>query len=190
MRGEFIMKKKRKLGWFMLVSVLFITFVLIILLYSNVFQFNIGAGGDASGAVSSDDVSDETKRKVEEVQKTVGKEHRDIGERIAEAHQFYNKTTGYGAIKSLDWEEQRDEAALLNAQLEKNLSQVKHDALQKDIQKLIGLTGDVAHEEEKETIIHIHRLVHDLDIALNDYSGYDKIWNVTETLKQPTNSTD
>src|SRR5699024_9571688 len=184
------MKKKRKLGWFMLVSVLFITFVLIILLYSNVFQFNIGSSGNSSGAVSSDHMSDETKQKLEEVQNTVGKEHRDIGELIAEAHQFYNKTTGYGAIKSRDWDEQRDEADRFNAQLEKNLSQVRHDALQKDIQKLIGLTGDVAHEEEKETIIHIHRLVHDLDIALNDYSGYDKIWNVTETLKQPKNSTD
>src|SRR5699024_10054745 len=183
-------KKKRKLGWFMLGSVLFITFVLIILLYSNVFQFNIGSGGDASGAVSSDHVSDETKRKVEEVQNTVGKEYRDIGEWIAEAHQYYNKTTGYGAIKSLDWDEQREEADLLNAQLRKKSSKINNEALQKDIQKLIELTEHVAYEEKKETIIHIHRLVHDLDIALNDYSGYDKIWNVTETLKHPKNSAD
>lgn|SRR5690625_3879064 len=183
------MKKKRKLGWFMLVSVLFITFVLIILLYSNVFQFNIGSSGNSSGAVSSDHMSDETKQKLEEVQNTVGKEHRDIGELIAEAHQFYNKTTGYGAIKSLDWDEQRDEADRFNAQLEKESSKIENEALQKDIQKLIELAENV-NEEKKETIIHIHRLVHDLDIALNDYSGYDKIWNVTETLKQPKNSTD
>ena len=173
----------------MLVSVLFITFVLIILLYSNVFQFNIGSSGNSSGAVSSDHMSDETKQKLEEVQNTVGKEHRDIGELIAEAHQFYNKTTGYGAIKSLDWDEQRDEADRFNAQLEKESSKIENEALQKDIQKLIELAENV-NEEKKETIIHIHRLVHDLDIALNDYSGYDKIWNVTETLKQPKNSTD
>src|SRR5699024_2561409 len=181
--------KKRKLGWFMLVSVLFITVVLIILLYSNVFRFYIGARRNFSGAVSSDHLSDEAKKKLQEVQITVGKEHRDIGELIDEAHQIHNITTRYGDIKSLDWDKQRDEADRYNAQLEKESSKIENEALQKDIQKITELAENV-NEEKKETIIHIHRLVHDLDIALNDYSGYDKIWNVTETLKQPKNSTD
>ena len=104
---------------------------------------------------------------------------------IAVTHKFYNKTTGYGAIKSLDWDDQREEAAFLIDQLDEEIPKINDEALLTDVQKLKNLAEQVLNEEEKETVIHIHRLVHDLDIALNDYSGYDKIWNVTETLQRP-----
>src|SRR5690625_1731111 len=184
------MNKKRKVGWISLISALVIVLILIVLSYSNVTNLIKGLNVGANDSESSDEMSDGTKQQVKKVQNTVGKEHQEIGKLIAAAHQFYNKTTGYGAIKSLDWDEQREEADLLNAQLRKKSSKINNEALQKDIQKLIELTEHVAYEEKKETIIHIHRLVHDLDIALNDYSGYDKIWNVTETLKHPKNSAD
>ena len=179
------MNKKRKVGWISLISALVIVLILIVLSYSNVTNLIKGLNVGANDSESSDEMSDGTKQQVKKVQNTVGKEHQEIGKLIAAAHKFYNNTTGYGAIKSLDWDEQREEAALLINQLNEEITKINDEALLTDIQKLKNLAEQILNEEEKETVIHIHRLVHDLDIALNDYSGYDKIWNVTETLKQP-----
>jgi|SRR5690625_2500261 len=179
------MNKKRKVGWISLISALVIVLILIVLSYSNVTNLIKGLNVGANDSESSDEMSDGTKQQVKKVQNTVGKEHQEIGKLIAAAHKFYNKTTGYGAIKSLDWDDQREEAALLINQLNEEIPKINDEALLTDVQKLKNLAEQVLNEEEKETVIHIHRLVHDLDIALNDYSGYDKIWNVTETLKQP-----
>src|SRR5690625_4076007 len=179
------MIKKQKVGWIGLIGALIIVCILIILSYSDVINLTKGLGGDSSEAISSDELSEEAKQKVSEVQNTVGKEYEEIGKLIAVTHKFYNKTTGYGAIKSLDWDDQREEAAFLIDQLDEEIPKINDEALLTDVQKLKNLAEQVLNEEEKETVIHIHRLVHDLDIALNDYSGYDKIWNVTETLQRP-----
>lgn len=179
------MNKRRKVGWISLISALVIVLILIVLSYSNMTNLIKGSNVGSNDSESSDEMSDGTKQQVKKVQNTVGKEHQEIGKLIAAAHKFYNKTTGYGAIKSLDWDEQREEAALLINQLNEEITKINDEALLTDIQKLKNLAEQILNEEEKETVIHIHRLVHDLDIALNDYSGYDKIWNVTETLKQP-----
>src|SRR5699024_5900525 len=179
------MNKKRKVGWISLISALVIVFILILLSFSNVTNLIKGSHEGVNDSISSDDVPEETKQQVKKVQNTVGKQHQEIGKLIAAAHKFYNKTTGYGAIKSLDWDEQREEAALLINQLNEEITKINDEALLTDIQKLKNLAEQILKEEEKVTVIHIYRLVHDLDIALNDYSGYDKIWNVTETLKLP-----
>lgn len=185
------MRKRQKMGWigWIFISVLLITFIVITLLFSNLLNLNLRPGSeeDSKGSVPNDEVSDETKQKVKEVQDTIGKEHQEIGNLIAKTHKFYNKTTGYGAINSLDWDEQKKEAELLSSQLDKQLPEITNEALLKDLEQLQELADQVLIDEEKETVIHIHRLVHDLDIALNDYSDYDKIWNVTETLKVPSN---
>src|SRR5699024_5254510 len=111
------MNKRRKVGWISLISAKVIVLILIVLSYSNITNLIKVSNVGSNDSESSDEMSDGTKKQVKKVQNTVGKEQQEIGKLIAAAHKFYNKTTGYGAIKSLDWDEQREEASLLINQL-------------------------------------------------------------------------
>ena len=128
-------------------------------------------------------VTDADKKKVQEVYETVGVEHKDIGGFISKTHEFYNKTTGYGAINKINWDEQVKEAEMIVKEVNRLLPGTENSALKKDLHELQDLAEQVLANQDLELIKKLHRVAHDLDIALNDYEGYDKIWNVTETLK-------
>ncbi len=137
--------------------------------------------GLASG--SEEPISKETKEKVHQVNETVGKSHQDVGEFVSNTHDFYNNTTGYGDIESLDWDQQQERAKQILTSLEKLLPSVKNEPLKQDLQRIQNLANAVKDEKDKEKVRYLHRMFHDLDIALNNYKAYDRIWNVTQTLK-------
>src|SRR5699024_6179670 len=143
------MNKRRKVGWISLISALVIVLILIVLSYSNVTNLIKGSNVGSNDSESSDEMSEGTKQQGKKVQNTVGKEHQEIGKLIAAAHKFYNKTTGYGAVKSLDWEEQREEAALLINQLNEENSKIKDETILTYIQKLKNLAEQILNEEDK-----------------------------------------
>lgn len=131
---------------------------------------------------SSTTASKETMEDVEQIQDTVGKDHQDIGKFVSSMHDFYNGTTGYGGIKDLDWNKQIEQAENIEATLEERIPNVENQALKKDLANIQVLAKQTINKEESDSIRGLHRMFHDLDIALNSYNGYDKIWDVTETL--------
>lgn len=188
-RSVFLAKENHgsKMGWFgwTILSVILVTIIGSFLFFFNIFNLDIKSifSSEKNADGNEEPVSEETMEKVEEVQKTVGKDHTDIGKFVAEMHDFYNETTGYGRIASLDWEEQKDQANNILSTLDEKLSNVKDDALRADIERIKGLAKRAINEQETEHVRNLHRMFHDLDIALNNYNGYDTIWKVTETLK-------
>ncbi|GGK02267.1 hypothetical protein GCM10007063_25710 [Lentibacillus kapialis] len=134
-------------------------------------------------ATASDELSDETVEKVEEVRDTVGKENKSIGRFVSETHDFYNETTGYGGMSSLDWKKQTKKANTIRSTLDEKMRNVNDKALTKDLERIRELAKAVVNTENKENVRMLHRMFHDLDIALNDYNAYDVIWNATNTLE-------
>lgn len=132
---------------------------------------------------ADEDVTDADKEKVQEVYETVGLNHKDIGKFISETHEFYNETTGYGAINEINRSEQVKEAEIIMTEINQLLEGTENSSLKKDLHELQDSAEKILGKQDVELVKKLHRIVHDLDIALNDYEGYDKIWDVTETLK-------
>ncbi|MFD2630131.1 hypothetical protein [Oceanobacillus kapialis] len=182
---------KRKLGWFgwSLISIFSIAIIASLLLFFNVFNItNVFTIEDLEEAqkqnqTEAQEVDTETEKEIEEVQNTVGVQHEEMGGFIAETHVFYNDKTGYGNINSLDWDEQADQAERIIETIDAQIDNVQSDALKEDLQAIRELASNSITDKEKDQVRMLHRYFHDLDIALNHYNGYDKIWNVTETLK-------
>ncbi|MFD1361774.1 hypothetical protein [Lentibacillus salinarum] len=175
-----------KMGWFgwTLTSVIAVTVLGSVLFFFNLFDLRPASllNDSDNQATEAEDLSDDEVANVEEVREEVGQEHQDIGQFVSDAHDFYNETTGYGAISSLDWSEQREEADVILETLDAELPDVTDETLQDDLEHIQELAENVKNEEESEVIRDLHRMFHDLDIALNNYNTYDKIWNATETL--------
>ena|SRR5690625_469800 len=133
-------------------------------------------------STESKDISEEVQHQIEEVQETVGREHSEIGEFITIQHEFYNETTGYGGINNLNWGDQAGNARDIIAYIDEHIDSVASEVLQHDLNIIRDLASKVMEEQDSEQVRDLHRYFHDLDIALNSYDEYDRIWNVTETL--------
>ncbi|KAA9021808.1 hypothetical protein [Niallia endozanthoxylica] len=90
---------------------------------------------------------------------------------IQKGHQFYNDTTGWGRIEALNWEDQQKFAQLLLI----SLNEIgEKESLQKDLIHIQSLaTFIVENNKEKEHILFLHRIFHDLDIDVNQYEHED-----------------
>lgn len=171
-------REMRRLSW-MMIS---IAIIISLLLFFNVFGLSFSSLFSKSGH-TIDPNDEELLESIEEVQATVGDDQETVSDFIAQMHQFYNETTGYGAINSLDWEEQRKHAKEVVEAVDEHLSDIDDEALVKDLKYIKKLAEEALEYEKKSSIRDLHRMFHDLDVALNNYDEYDKIWNVTETLK-------
>ncbi|MBT2216442.1 hypothetical protein KK120_11485 [Virgibacillus dakarensis] len=185
------------MGWFgwTFTTVILVVLAGSLLFFSNLFHLDLTAFFDRDQqktvAKEEKDKTDnnkeakakETVDKVEEVQDTVGQSHKEIGKFVSDMHDFYNETTGYGAINSLDWDEQTKQAEKVSVGIDEEITSVKSDVLRTDLEHIKQTADTVLSKKTTDSVRNLHRLFHDLDIALNDYNGYDKIWGVTETLK-------
>lgn len=178
------MKGLKRLGWFgwSLISVITVVIIGSTLFFFNMFDLSLSSLLQ-KGDPSVDPQAKETIDVVESLQATVGQDNKEAGSFIAQAHKFYNQTTGYGAINSLNWDEQRTHAKEVIASIDELLSIVDHEVLTDDLNHIQQLAEEALDKEEASIVRDLHRMFHDLDIALNKYDGYDQIWNVTETLK-------
>lgn len=193
-RSVFLRKEKqgRKIGWFgwSFITVITLTLIGSIIFFFNIFHLDVLAIiGDKHSSVeqkskTKERIPDQTIEHVEKIQKTIGKEYEELGDFIAITHEFYNETTGYGGIGSLDWHAQVEKAEEIKEIITELLPTVKVEALRTDLEHIVNLTDQLIKNEKEADARNLHRMFHDLDIALNSYNGYDKIWNVTETLKR------
>jgi hypothetical protein len=177
---------KRKLGWFVwtLIIVLFVTVIGSSVIFFNLFNLDINDILNRQTSTENEEISEETQQEIDEIQEAVGQEHSEIGEFITVQHEFYNGTTGYGGINNLDWSEQTEAAGEIVNYIDEHIESVSNEALQHDLNTIRDLASNVIEkqEEDPELVRDLHRYFHDLDIALNSYNEYDRIWNVTETL--------
>lgn len=181
-KGKFL-----KMGWFgrTFIAVVAVTLIGSVLFFFNIFNLDAMSFFSDSDdqATASDELSEETIEKVEEVRETVGKKNQDIGQLVSETHEFYNETTGYGGISSLDWNKQTEKANTILSVLDEKMTDVNDEVLTKDLERIQKLADAVMNQEKTEDVRALHRMFHDLDIALNDYNAYDVIWNATKTLE-------
>lgn len=158
------MNNYAKIGWIALSGIAVIAFVTIML-----FNYEILA-------VTQDE---ETEDVVEQSEVSTTEEVKQF---IEEMHLFYNETTGYGNIKSLDWNEQSVQAEQIVDITKKLEPSIEKETLASDFREISHLAQLVMSKQDEKYVRQLHRYFHDLDIAMNDYSGYKEIWNVTETL--------
>lgn len=178
------MKELKQLGWFgwSFISIIIVTLLGSTLFFFNIFDFSLSSIFNREDH-ESEQYAKETIEIVENLQATIGRDNKEVGLFISETHHFYNRTTGYGAINSIEWNEQRNRATEVITIIDDLLPTVDNDALENDLKQIRQLAEQVMNDKESTLIRDLHRMFHDLDIALNNYDGYDKIWNVTETLK-------
>lgn len=160
-----------------------VSIVIAIIIASGLFFFMIFNGDDAD-AIDQSDLTDEKKEEIEQVRSTVGQEYSEIAQFVSTMHEFYNKTTGYGGINRLDWDEQKEKSQQVISTIDELKPDITDDALIKDLESIHTLSQNTLDEANPSDVRNLHRYFHDLDIALNDYDTYDKIWKVTETLKK------
>lgn len=179
--------RSSKMGWFgwSIISVIIVTLAGSSLFFFNIFGLSIPSlfSDNPSTEANGKPISEETRDEVERVQETVGKDNPEAGKFISKTHDFYNETTGYGAIAALDWDQQQERANKILKVLEEMIPKVNSEALKNDLKRIQELAQKVTHEKTTDDVRYLHRMFHDLDIALNNYNGYDKIWHVTKTLK-------
>ena len=109
--------------------------------------------------------------------------YKDVNEFISSIHTYYNQTTGYGEISHLNKADQTDEAiyiiSCVNAYLE---SEKQNKDLLKDFEAVKSFALDYIEEPNTRDVKMLHRYFHDLDIGINGYGAYDKVWGVTAVL--------
>ena len=105
-------------------------------------------------------------------------------ELIQQAHHFYNQTAGWGRIDSLNWEEQQQFCQILL----NSLDVIKEkESLVKDFEHIRSLaTFIIEKDRDKQNVVMLHRIFHDLDIDMNNYENEDyfEVTNYGEGKKQ------
>ena len=105
-------------------------------------------------------------------------------ELIQQAHHFYNQTAGWGRIDSLNWEEQQQFCQILL----NSLDVIKEkESLVKDFDHIRSLATIIKEKEkDKQNVVMLHRIFHDLDIDINNYENEDyfEVTNYGEGKKQ------
>ncbi|UOQ92640.1 hypothetical protein MUO14_19765 [Halobacillus shinanisalinarum] len=175
----------KKIMWGLGTVAFLVLGVFVYLIVANVI-FQQEASSDTNqtkGAQEEAKAGEVSANTIEQTQATVGKENKDVGEFVSTTHDFYNDTTGFGGIGNLSWNDQRAKAEMVLKKVEELLPNVTSETLKSDLQEIEGLANSVLEREDKGTVRNLHRMFHDLDIALNSYNGYDKVWDVTETLR-------
>lgn len=122
-----------------------------------------------------------TKEEIDEIESRVSANPENVNAFVASTHAFYNQTTGFGEISKLNHNDQTAKAieivSVVNVYKEEEKGKINEDL--RDIKAIAlqyiedGKTGDVQK---------LHRYFHDLDIGLNGYDAYDKVWGVTAVL--------
>ncbi|WP_273853562.1 hypothetical protein [Guptibacillus spartinae] len=106
-------------------------------------------------------------------------EYEHVEDFVADFHEFYNRTTGYGMIdRPMDLEAQERQATAAVAYIDVFIENgVVHEDLKKDLLSIKELSNQSLTKTE---IRALHRYFHDLDKALNHYDHEDT-FGVTET---------
>ncbi len=100
---------------------------------------------------------------------------------IAANHAYYNQTTGFGEITNLNTNDQTDKAIEIVSYINFYANNEEKD-LERDLQEIKSIALRYVENASQKDVQMLHRYFHDLDIGLNGYGAYDKVWGVTAVL--------
>jgi hypothetical protein len=109
---------------------------------------------------------------VQDYGNTENPEYTDAGEFIADFHAFYNETTGWDRIDSLNMVDQTARAVAVKAYATHFVPLVEDQALKTDLESIIRHSESVINGNA-DTVQTLHRYFHDLDIVINGYVHED-----------------
>jgi hypothetical protein len=95
---------------------------------------------------------------------------------IAEFHDYYNDTLCWGRVNTVDYKDQKD-TALRIVEVFKGVK-VEDKRLSEDFVSIENTAKQVIESDDRDAMVKLHRLFHDLDIYFNGYSQ-DDIFGVT-----------
>lgn len=124
------------------------------------------------------------------VQHDVERDHNEplpdqVNADIAEAHMYLNDYTGYNGLDGVTadddsfWTPVRENLVYVADDITLNLDSVSDKDLRKDLANFVELVGILKTHEDKYALLEAHRIMHDLDININNYSGTTQQFNVT-----------
>lgn len=90
---------------------------------------------------------------------------------ITDLHEFYNETLCWGRVHTVDYKKQQ-EKALHIVSIFKDI-EVKDEMLYEDFLTIENTAKKVIDLDDRDAMIKLHRLFHDLDIYFNGYSEDD-----------------
>ncbi|SDN19619.1 hypothetical protein [Alkalicoccus daliensis] len=110
----------------------------------------------------------------------------EAAEVIAELHNSFNEIAGYGGAETLQFKEYKENEY---KQIQEDASYLKEDLVAQsrlliDLEFLYRMNQFAVHYEDRMAIRYAHRIIHDLDIHIND-NGTDtskKIWGITQAF--------
>jgi LPS O-antigen subunit length determinant protein (WzzB/FepE family) len=103
---------------------------------------------------------------------------------VADLHSHFNDLTGWGAVESLDMEQADHWARSVVVYTKYFIDNgMESKSLEEDFKTMRELGLKVAKQQDKEAAIQLHRYLHDLDKALNNYQHEDT-FGVTKTLAE------
>lgn len=166
--------RKKWIWWLMILPVM-----LIILGFAAYFGYTVWQTDGQKGP----QLTQKQKEALEKVavfqEETTEHEYRNVGEFIADYHEWYNKTLGWGGIDSVEWKEQQVTATeILNV-----LTGIQTDDLdlQADFKKIENYARAIeGGKKEKQPLLYLHRYFHDLDIEFNGYKQSKDYYNITK----------
>ncbi|WP_164669905.1 hypothetical protein [Virgibacillus doumboii] len=96
---------------------------------------------------------------------------------ISKTHDFYNKTLGYKNDKSINVEKQTSKVKNIISKIES----LQTEAI--DFKRASALAQIYLKNNDKKALIYLHRIFHDLDIAINGFEA-KKVWGFTYTFQK------
>ncbi|KZE64258.1 hypothetical protein AWM68_14270 [Fictibacillus phosphorivorans] len=159
--------------------------------------FLIGGAGTLGyyylfGAKSASDVNLPTTEEVEAAEKSSGVEifkptievpKTEIQRRLNVMHEYWNGRLGYDQWTSYKVGTHTSELKRIENNIREKILPYVGGPLQTDIENAIGKIERSIETKSVEPLKGVHRIFHDLDITLNDYSDASDFWEVTETYK-------
>ncbi|WP_226657600.1 hypothetical protein [Pseudalkalibacillus hwajinpoensis] len=127
--------------------------------------------------------ADYTKEEIDEIASAVSVNPGDenVNAFVASTHAFYNQTTGFGEISSLNHNDQTEKAIEIVSAVNGYLKEEEGD-LNQDLHDIKFIALHYIEHGSTGDVQKLHRYFHDLDIGLNRYGAYDKVWGVTAVL--------
>ncbi|PEC46375.1 hypothetical protein [Bacillus sp. AFS096315] len=91
----------------------------------------------------------------------------DLGEFIHKKHRLLNSFTGWGKIDDLSWSNYEEMQFDFGDELKGHVS--NNQDMKKDFKTLIQLNDIALRKNDKNAVLYMHRILHDLDVKYNNY---------------------
>ncbi|TCN24873.1 hypothetical protein [Mesobacillus foraminis] len=144
--------------------------------YYGYTALNFGQGKSATGGGSEAGASEQVAQ-FKDGESNKG--YKNVGVFIADFHEKYNKSLGWGGIDSVKWTDQKKIAGDILALMAS--VQTDNKALQTDFESISTYAKQVeSGAKDKQILLKLHRYFHDLDVEFNRYKDTKDYYDVTE----------